>query len=106
VQFDSKEIAGFLQALAQALDDLATSLVDRVAPKQLLDLPTLLDQLESTFPEASHHATQNLSVTETRVSLFCHLKNAVELTLAAREAVLRLAGKGVRSEETGVTSRS
>ncbi|MBV8375377.1 MAG: FUSC family protein [Verrucomicrobia bacterium] len=108
VQFDSKEIAGFLQALAQALDDLATSLVDRVTPKQLLDLPTVLDQLESTFLEASHHATQNLSepVTETRVSLFYHLKNAVELTLAAREAVLRLAEKGDRSQETEIRSRS
>ncbi|MBV9128772.1 MAG: FUSC family protein [Verrucomicrobia bacterium] len=96
-QPDSKQLAGFLQALAQALDDLANSLVDGVDPKRLSDLPILLDQLEEIFMGTAK--AQNPSAAATMDdsaiagSLFYHLKNAVDLTLAIREAISRLAVK-------------
>jgi uncharacterized membrane protein YccC len=100
VQLDSKELAGFFQALAQALDDLANGLVDRTEPKRLSDLPILLDQLENILPgtakkaqNPSEPAAGNTVDSVTGASLFYHLKNAVDLTLATREVISRLVRK-------------
>jgi uncharacterized membrane protein YccC len=96
VQLKSDEVIGFSQTLAQALEDLANSLVNETEPKQLSDLSALLEQLENLVPAAFD--TQNASKTSaettqnsaTGASLFYHLKNAVALTLATREMISRL----------------
>ncbi|MBV9298371.1 MAG: FUSC family protein [Verrucomicrobia bacterium] len=96
-QPDSKQLAGFLQALAQALDDLANSLLDGVDPKRLSDLPILLEQLEEIFMGTANGQNPSAAATmddsAIAASLFYHLKNAVDLTLATREAISRLAVK-------------
>jgi hypothetical protein len=97
VQLDSDQLARFLQALAGALDELANSLLAKTEPKRLPDLSILLEQLESTFPEVFGDR-QKLDETPaataqdrvTGASLFYHLKNAVNLTLATREVIARL----------------
>jgi uncharacterized membrane protein YccC len=104
VQLDSDQLARFLQALADALDELANSLLAKTEPKRLLDLSILLEQLESTFPEAFGDAqkldeipaatAQDLA---TGASLFYHLKNAVNLTMATREVIARLIQSPVQS---------
>jgi uncharacterized membrane protein YccC len=96
IQLKSDEVIGFSQTLAQALEDLANSLVNETEPKQLSDLSALLEQLENLVPAAFD--TQNASKTSaettqnsaTGASLFYHLKNAVALTLATREMISRL----------------
>ncbi len=97
IRFKSEELTGFFQALAQALDDLANSLVNQTEPKRLSKLSILLEQLENTFPAASGKIQKDSETSAgaeqasmTGASLFYHLKNAVELTLATREVVLRL----------------
>jgi uncharacterized membrane protein YccC len=109
VQLDSTELAGFLQALAQALDDLAISLTARTDPKRLADLSILLEQLQNSFrgaskdsqnaPEPAAGSTEN---SVTGATFFYHLKNAVDCTLATREVILRLlrAGRSPLSTET------
>ena len=97
VQLEAGELIEFFQALAEALDQLAKSLVTRTEPRRLLDLSLLLEQLENTFPrgstdpqkipENSAGAAENRA---TGASPFYHLKNAVNLTLAMRELISRL----------------
>lgn len=108
VQLESKEMAGFFQALAQALEDLANSLVERTEPKRLAELPLFLEQLENAFPPASgdvQNPPESFAGTTpnsvTRASLFYHLKNAVDLTVATREVILRL----LRSRRTVKSNR-
>jgi uncharacterized membrane protein YccC len=97
VQLESEEMTGFFQALAQALEDLARSLVERTDPRRLAELPLLLEQLENAFPPASGDAQNQPEIfagttpnSVTRTSLFYHLKNAADLTVAAREVISRL----------------
>ena len=66
-------------------------------PKRLSKLSILLEQLENTFPAASGKMQKDSETSAgaeqasmTGASLFYHLKNAVDLTLATREVVLRL----------------
>jgi uncharacterized membrane protein YccC len=95
VQLESDELAGFFEALAQAFDDLADSLVTGTTPRRLSDLPVLLEQMESNLPEpSSDKRTVPSFETEqngaTSTSLIYHLRNAVDLTLAAREVIGRM----------------
>jgi uncharacterized membrane protein YccC len=93
VPFKSDELIGFFQALAQALDDLAHSLVTGTEPKRLSDLSALLEELENIMPAVSSDTQKASETTQNRVagaSLFYHLKNAVDLTLATRETISRL----------------
>ena len=83
----------FFQALAQALDELAKSLVTGTQPKRLSDLSILLERLENMIPSVfseMQNATQSRQSVTTGASLFYHLKNAVNLTLATREVIARL----------------
>jgi uncharacterized membrane protein YccC len=89
VQLKSDELSGFYQALAQALDELAKSLVTGTAPKRLSDLSILLERLENMMP-SRFSEIQSPQTDITGVSLFYHLKNAVDLTLATREVISRL----------------
>jgi uncharacterized membrane protein YccC len=107
VQLDSAELAGFLQALAQALDDLANSLTARTDPKRLVDLSILLEQLQnglrvvsSDSPNASEPAAGSTENSVTGATLFYHLKNAVDCTLTTREVILRLLRAGRRPSST------
>jgi uncharacterized membrane protein YccC len=97
VQLEASELIEFFQALAQALDQLANSLVTRTKPRRLLDLSLLLEQLENSFPRGSSDAqkmpensAEAAENNATGASLFYHLKNAVNLTLAMREVISRL----------------
>jgi hypothetical protein len=75
------------------LDDLANSLVVGTEPKRLSDLSILLERLENMMPSVfseMQNATQSRQSTMTGASLFYHLKNAVDLTLATRELISRL----------------
>jgi uncharacterized membrane protein YccC len=110
VQLDSAELAGFLQALAQALDDLANSLTARTDPKRLADLSILLEQLQnglrvvsSDSPNASEPASGSTENSVTGATLFYHLKNAVDCTLTTREVILRLLRAGRRPSSTATT---
>jgi uncharacterized membrane protein YccC len=88
-QLKSDELNGFYQALAQALDDLANSLVTGAEPKRLSDLSLLLERLENMVP-STFSEIQGPQNTMTGASLFYHLKNAVDLTLTTREVISRL----------------
>jgi uncharacterized membrane protein YccC len=92
-QLKSDELIGFYQALAQALDELANSLLTGTEPKRLSDLSTLLERLENMMPSAFSEM-QNTPASRpssmTGASLFYHLNNAVDLTLATREVIARL----------------
>jgi uncharacterized membrane protein YccC len=97
VQLDSAELANFLQALARALDDLANSLTTRTDPKRLADLSILLEQWQNSVRgassdrrDASEPAAGSPENSVTGTTLFYHLKNAVDCTLATREVILRL----------------
>jgi uncharacterized membrane protein YccC len=97
IRLESGELARFFQALAQALDELASSLVAGTEPKRLSDLSIFVEHLENTFPGlsgpaqiASAAGTGNREDGMTGASLFYHLKNTVDLTLATRETILRL----------------
>jgi uncharacterized membrane protein YccC len=90
VQLESGELVEFFQALAQALDDLANSLVARSEPRRLSDLSLLLEQLEDILPGGSRSSDKAAENRATGASLFYHLKNAVNLTLATREIISRL----------------
>jgi uncharacterized membrane protein YccC len=93
VQFKSDELIGFYQALAQALDELAKSLVSGTEPKRLSDLSILLERLENMIPSVfsgMENASQSRQSSMTGASLFYHLKNAVDQTLATREVIARL----------------
>jgi uncharacterized membrane protein YccC len=98
VPLESDELIGFFQALAEALDNLANSLVTGTEPRRLSDLSTLLEQLENIQPTAASGGAQNASDTSAGItqtsgagaSFFYHLKNAVDLTLATRETISRL----------------
>ena len=101
VRLKSDELAGFFEALAQAMNDLANSLATGTEPKRQSALLELLEQLQSslpassdprTMPETSFGTAQNGA---TDAALSYHLKNAVDLTLAAREVIWRL----LRSEK-------
>jgi uncharacterized membrane protein YccC len=89
IQLKADELIGFYQALAQALDDLGSSLSTGAEPKRLADLSVLLERLENRMPSACNEipSPQN---SLTGASLFYHLKNAVDLTLATREVIARL----------------
>jgi uncharacterized membrane protein YccC len=112
VQLDSGELVRFFLALAQALDELANSLVAKTEPKRLSALAVLLEQLENTVPGASDsekifenpdRETQEIAAGAT---LFHHLKNAVNLTLATREVIARLITSPVESSrEEGELAR-
>ena len=102
VQLESSELAGFFQALAQALEDLANNLLARTEPKRLADLSLLLEQLENTFPGGSSDAPSvsgssagTAQDSATGASLSSHLKNVVDLTLATREVISRLLGSSM-----------
>jgi uncharacterized membrane protein YccC len=102
VQLKSDELIGFYQALAQALDDLATSLVTGTQPKRLSDLSIMMERLENMMPTGLSempNASQSAQDAMTGASLFYHLKNAVDLTLATREVISRLlrSAKGQQS---------
>jgi uncharacterized membrane protein YccC len=90
VQLASGELVEFFQALAQALDDLANSLVARTEPRRLSDLSLLLEQLDNISPGSSKPSDEAAENRATGASLFYHLKNAVNLTLATREVISRL----------------
>ena len=108
VRLKSDELIQFFQALAESLEDLANSLVNRTEPKRLSDLTALLDGLESLLPVRfnNREATAE-SLGETRqesgtsASLFYHLKNAVDLTVALREVISRLLGFGTLGKSVG-----
>jgi uncharacterized membrane protein YccC len=90
IQLKSGELVELFQALAQALDDLANSLVARTEPRRLSDLSLLLEQLENIFPGGSRSSNEAAKNRAPGTSLFYHLKNAVNLTLATREGISRL----------------
>jgi uncharacterized membrane protein YccC len=93
VQLQSDELIGFYQALAQALDDLASSLMTGTEPKRLSDLSILMERLEDILPALfgdRQDASQSSAHRMTGASLYYHLKNAVDLTLATREVIARL----------------
>ncbi len=108
VRLKSDELIQFFQALAESLEDLANSLVNRTEPKPLSNLTALLVGLESLLPSAvnNREATAE-SLGETRqesgisTSLFYHLKNAVDLTVALREVISRLLGFGTLGKSVG-----
>jgi uncharacterized membrane protein YccC len=96
IQLKPDQVIGYAQTLAQALEDLANSLVNETEPRPLSDLSALLEKLENLVPPAfdtlnasktSGETTQNST---SGASLFYHLKNAVALTLATREIISRL----------------
>jgi uncharacterized membrane protein YccC len=100
VQLKSEELIGFFQALAQALDDLANSLVERTEPEPLSDLSILLEELENSFPSSAGDRMNTPRISPdgmASTSLFYHLKNAVNLTLSIRQAISRLE----KEERTG-----
>jgi uncharacterized membrane protein YccC len=109
VQLDADELIEFFQALARALDNLANSLVTRTEPRRLSDLSLLLEQIENTFPLDSsdaHKMPENSAEGANRAaaaSLFYHLKNAVNLTLAMREVISRLLNVSPQYVETRQT---
>ncbi len=93
IRLESDELIGFYQALAEALDELANSLVTGTEPKRLSDLSILMERLENMMPSVSsemQNAPQGRPDSVTGASLFYHLKNAVDLTLATREVIARL----------------
>lgn len=97
LQLQSGDLTKLLEALAKALDDLATSLEAGVTPGRLPDLSALTGHLEESvrvFPEAPDAAVALLvkgpKRSETGAWLFYHLKNVSDLTLAAREVASRL----------------
>jgi uncharacterized membrane protein YccC len=90
IQLKSGALVELFQALAQALDDLANSLVARTEPRRLSDLSLLLEQLENIFPGGSRSSNEAAKNRAPGTSLFYHLKNAVNLTLATREGISRL----------------
>jgi uncharacterized membrane protein YccC len=98
VPLESDELIGFFQALAEALDDLANSLVTGTEPRRLSDLSKLLERLENIQPAAVSSGARNASATSAGItqtggagpSFFYHLKHAVDLTLATRETISRL----------------
>jgi uncharacterized membrane protein YccC len=93
IRLESDELIGFYQALAEALDELANSLVTGTEPKRLSDLSMLLEGLENLMPSVSsemQNAAQGRPGSMTGTSLFYHLKNAVDLTLATHEVIARL----------------
>jgi uncharacterized membrane protein YccC len=106
VRLDSAELVRFFLALAGALDELANSLVAKTEPKRLSNLAILLEQLENAVPGASNIA-QRVSEKPDRkeqenptgATLFHHLKNAVNLTLATREVIGRLIHSPAEREE-------
>src|ERR1700722_17829403 len=92
-QLKSDELIGFFQALAQALDDLASSLEERTKPEPLSALSILLEELENSFPTSAGDRMKRPGITDDKMastSLFYHLKNAVDLTLSIRQAISRL----------------
>ncbi len=102
VQLKSDELIGFFQALAQALDDLASSLEERTEPEPLSDLSILLEELENSFPTSAGDRMKTPGISHDRMastSLFYHLKNAVDLTLSIRQAISRLEKEEEREEE-------
>jgi uncharacterized membrane protein YccC len=93
VQLKSDELIGFYQALAQALDELANSLANGTEPQRLTDLSILLERLENMMPAVfseMQNAPGSRQSSVTGASLFYHLKNAVDLTMATREVIARL----------------
>jgi uncharacterized membrane protein YccC len=113
VQLDSDELVRFFLALAQALDELANSLVAKTEPKRLSALAVLLEQLEDTVSESSTDAEkvyqsrdQKTRESAAGATLFYHLKNAVNLTLATREVIARLITSPGRREEGDLARRT
>jgi uncharacterized membrane protein YccC len=102
----SGDLLGLVEALATALDVLATSLEAGSNPPRLRDLVAVTDRLEEsmgTVPQGHEDASgmvKNPHGSEMAPWLFYHLKNASELTLAAREVVSRLLRSETRSGET------
>jgi uncharacterized membrane protein YccC len=88
VQLESEELVVFFEALARAWDNLENSLTNRTEPERLADLSISLEALESGFPKISQAGPVQNNVTG--ASLYYHLKNAVDLTLAIREVISRL----------------
>jgi uncharacterized membrane protein YccC len=101
VRHQSEELIEFFQVLAESLENLAASLVNRTEPKPLSTLTTLLDRLESFLPSAANDREtgpgspdETMQESAISASLFYHLKNAVDLTLKLREVISRLLGFG------------
>ena len=100
LQFDSDALNRVVEALAQALDDLASSLeLDQGTGRDRLpDLSELSQCLENAPLAAQIAVSESVSGpknSEALAWLFNHLKNAVDLVLATSEVLARL----LRSEE-------
>jgi uncharacterized membrane protein YccC len=94
-QFESAAVAGLILALAQSWDELANSLVAGVEPKKLPDLAHLLEQYElAVSPRSTDDSpTADLATGDPAapsLSLHYHVRNSVNLTLRAREVIVRL----------------
>jgi uncharacterized membrane protein YccC len=104
IQLESDDLTRLIEALAEALDDLAASLEKGTDPGRLPDSSEILERLEKDLQIAPHDFQKESDVpvgnaknSETGAWLFYHLKNVYNLTLAAREAVSRLLRSEVRS---------
>ncbi len=90
IQLESDELLRLIEALAKALDNLATSLETRTDPRMLPDHSRLFERLEKFLQEAQldtqisgPETVGNPKSSETATWLFYHLKNVNDLTLAA-----------------------
>jgi len=90
-------LAGLFQALAEAWEELANCLLVGREPKQLSDLPILLEQKRfavSAVPDDGTPPPETAAgFVQDRIagaSLYYHLRNAVDLTLRTREVIVRL----------------
>ena len=104
-----KALADMFQALGQAWTDLAINLRDGTEPRQPSNLLVLLEDRENA---AVRHSAYSASARETSAKfgadqsegqpLYYHLRNAINLTLRTREAIIRmLRGKRVDVEDSG-----
>ena len=103
VQLESDELVGFFQALAQALDDLANSLVAGTEPRRLSDLSSS-GAAGKHFAPGGSRSSDEAAENRAPAPAFYHLKNAVDLTLATREAISRLVESAVSRKEEFVTT--
>jgi uncharacterized membrane protein YccC len=97
VRLEDHLLIRLVDALAQALDSLATSLRKGTEPERLSGLSELCGWLKGALPALSlrQEETPNLTVdnpgkNEAQAWLFYHLENVSNLALAVREVLVRL----------------